>query len=61
MASIKRTWINGIVIVSAKKSGNTSNGTNLSMLKIYSRFLIRILEVKCTEFKASYFMTFLSA
>ena len=39
MASTKkRTWINSIVIVSAKKTGNKSTtGTTLSMLKIYSR------------------------
>ena len=28
----KCTWINSIVIVSAKKTGNTSTGTTLSML-----------------------------
>ena len=33
MASIKCTWINSIVIVSAEKTGNTSTGTTLSMLK----------------------------
>ena len=51
----KCTWINGSVIVSAEKTGNTSTGTILSMLKIYSRCLIRILKVKYTQFKVSYF------
>ena len=32
MASIKLTSINSIVIVSAKKIGNISTGTTLSML-----------------------------
>ena len=48
-------------IVSAKKTSNTSTGTTLSMLKIYSRCLIRILKVKYTEFKISYFSTVSSA
>ena len=61
MASIKCTWINSIVIVSAEITGNTSIGTTLSTLKIYSRCLIHILKVKYTEFKVSYFKTFLSA
>ena len=60
MASIKRTWINSSVIVSAEKTGNTSTGTTLPMLKIYSRCLI-LLKVKYTEFKVSYLTTFLSA
>ena len=54
----KSTWINRSVIVSAKKTGNTSTGIILSMLKIYSRCLICILKVKYTEFK---FTTVLSA
>ena len=53
------TWI--MVIVSAKKTGNSSTGTTLSMLKTYSRCLIRNLKVKYTEYKVSYFTTFLSA
>ena len=53
-------WINSSVIVSAKKTGNTSTGTTLSMLKIYSRCLMCILKVKYTEFKFSYFTTVLS-
>ena len=58
MASAKkRTWINSIVIVSVKKTGNKSTGTTLSMLKIYSRCLICILKVKYTEFKSSHFTT----
>ena len=62
MASAKkRTWINSIVIVSAKKTGNKSTGTTLSMLKIYSRCLICILKVKYTEFKFSHFTTVSSA
>ena len=61
MASIKRTWKNSIVIVSAKNSGNTSTGTTLSMLKIYSRCLICNLKVKYAEFKFSYFTTVSSA
>ena len=60
MASIKCTWINSIVIVSVEITGNTSTGTILSTLKIYSRCLIYILKVKYTEFKVSYFKTFLS-
>ena len=42
----KHTWINSSVIVSAKKTGNTSIGKTCSMLKIYSRCLIHILKVK---------------
>ena len=62
MASIKmHPWINSIVIVSTKKTGDKSTGTTLSTLKIYSRCLIRITKVKYTEFKVSYFTTFLSA
>ena len=53
----KRTWINLSVIVSAKKTGSKCTSTPLSMLKIYSRCLIRILKVKYTEFKFSYFKT----
>ena len=37
MASIKMHLENRFVIVSAKKIGNKSTGTTLSMLKIYSR------------------------
>ena len=40
---------------------NKTAGTTLSMLKIYSRCLIRILKVNYTEFKFSYFTTVLSA
>ena len=57
----KRTWINSIVIVSAKKTGNKSTGTTLLMLKIYSRCLICILKFKYTKFKFSYFTTDSSA
>ena len=57
----KRTWINSSVIVSAKITSYTSTGTTLSMLKIYSRYLIRILKVKYTEFKFSYFTIVSSA
>ena len=46
MASVKRAWINSIVIVSAEKTGNTSTGTTLSMLKIYSNYLIHILKYR---------------
>ena len=60
MASIKHNWISSIVIVSAK-TGNTSTGTTLSMLKIYSRCHICILKVIHTEFKFSYFATVSSA
>ena len=50
MASAKkRTWINSIVVVSAKKTNNKSTGTTLSMLKIYSSCLICILKVKYTS------------
>ena len=59
--SQKCTWIISSVIVSAKKTGNTSTGTTLSTLKIYSRCLIRILIVKYTELKFSYFTAVLSA
>ena len=55
----KRSWINSSVIVSAKKTGNLSTGTTLSMLKIYSRCLMHVLKVKYTEFKFSYFTTVL--
>ena len=60
----KRTWISSSVIVSAEKTGNTSTGATLSMVKIYSRCLIRILRVKLlqlVQFKVSYFTTVLSA
>ena len=53
----KHPWINSSFIVSAGQTGNTS----LSMLKIYSRCLIRILKVKYTQFKISYFTTVSSA
>ena len=52
----KHTWINSSVIVSAKKTGNTSTGTILSKLKIYSRYPIRIIKVKYTQFKVSYIL-----
>ena len=56
MASAKkRTWINSIVVVSAKETNNKSTGTTLSMLKIYSSCLICILKVKYTKFKFPYF------
>ena len=57
MASIKNTWIYSSVIVYAKKPAIylMVNGTTLSILKIYSRCLMRILKVKYTEFKFSYF------
>ena len=61
MASLKHTWINSIVIVCAKKTGNTYTGTTLSILKIYSRCPIHILQVKYTEFKVSYFTIVSSA
>ena len=62
MASTKkRTWINSIVIVSAKKTKNKSTGTTLSMLKIYSSRLICILKVKYSKFKFPYYATFSSA
>ena len=61
MASVKCTLINSKEIVSAEKTGNTSTGTTLSMLKMCLRFLIYILKVKHTEFKVSYFTTVLSA
>ena len=57
----KRTWINISVIVSAEKTGNTSTGTTLSMLIIYSRCLICILKVKYTQFKFAYSPTVSSA
>ena len=57
MASVKCTWINSMVIVSAEKTGNASTGITVSTLKIYSRCLICILKVKYTEFKVSYFTT----
>ena len=60
MALIKRTWINSCVIVSAEKTANTSTGTTLSMLKVYSRCLIRILQVNIQNFEVSYFTTFSS-
>ena len=47
------TWINSSVTVSVKKTGNTSAGTTLSILKIYSRCLICIL--KYTEFTLQQF------
>ena len=51
MASAKKhTWINSIVVVSAKKTKNKSIGTTLSMLKIYSSCLICILKVKYINF-----------
>ena len=61
MASVKHTWINSTVIVSAKTTENKSTGATLSMLKIYSRCLACILKVKYTEFKVPYFTTFSSA
>ena len=61
MASAKkRTWINSIVIVSAKKL-KKSTGTTLSMLKIYSSCLIFILKVKYIKFEFPYFTTDSSA
>ena len=60
MASIKHTWINSLVIASAK-SGHICTGTTLSMLKIYSRCLIHIFKTQITEFKISDFTTFSSA
>ena len=53
----KHTWINSRVIMSAKKTGNTSIGTTLSNAKSYSRCLIYIFKIKYTEFKFSYFTT----
>ena len=47
----KCTWINISVIVSAEKIGNTSTGTTLSRLKIYSRCLMHILKVKLDDRK----------
>ena len=44
-----------------EKTGNTSTGTTLSTLKIYSRCLIQVFKVKYTEFKISYFTTVSSA
>ena len=38
-----------------QKTGNTSTGTTLSMLKIYLRCLIHIVKVKYTEFKLLHF------
>ena len=62
MASTKkRTWINSIVIVSAKKTGNKSTGKTLLMLKIYSGCLICILKVKYIQNKFSYLTTDSSA
>ena len=48
-------------MVSAEKTNDTPIGKTLSMLKIYSRCLMRILKVKYTDFKFSYFTTVLSA
>ena len=54
-------YLDKYVIVSAEQTGNASTNTILSMLNIYSRCLICILKVKCTEFKVSYFKIFSSA
>ena len=62
MASTKkRTWINSIVIVSTKKTGNKCTGTTLLMLKIYSGCLICILKVKYIQNNFSYLTTDSSA
>ena len=57
MASLKTYLDKYSIIVSAKKTSNTSIGTTLSKLKIYYRCLMRILKVKYTDFKFSYFTT----
>ena len=61
MASINRTWINSIVIVSAEKNVQYIYWYNFINAKIYSIYLVCILKVKYTEFKVSYFTTFSSA
>ena len=58
----KNVSVNSIVMISAKKlTLHLLVQLYLSMLKIYSRCLICILEVKYTEFKVSYFTTVLFA
>ena len=63
MASTKkRTWINSIVLVSAKKLEiHKSTGRTLLMLKIYSGCLMCILKVKYIQNKFSYLTTDSSA
>ena len=53
MASIKMHLDKLRCNIICQKTGNTSIGTTLSMLKHYSRYLIHILKVKYTEFKFS--------
>ena len=61
MYGFHKMHLDKYVIVSAEQTDNTSTGTTLSMLKIYSRRLRCILKVKYTEFKVSYFTTLSSS